>query len=821
MTAAHFFPSLPPAKHPHPGPLSSSIISGSNSYAFSPRSSRAFSQDPRCSSGDLQERGFGVSLSGNPSLVKMPTAPWMGSPLVLPHKEVLDLSRRRRDKTKPEEDSVQSLTERVKGGRGRQAMKKIVRSISNLQKLHPKDMTVTVTTEESQFAKFDALIDIIGDEGGKKLKKRIPWARAEKMVFPRMKKERVITAAELTIDKDELERLRSEAVKIKKWVTVKKAGVTDVVVKEIWRRWRDNELAMVRFDVPLCRNMERAHEILETKTGGLVVWRKKEIAVVYRGHDFQSQRETFHKLLSNGNDDENFSSARHEKVGDDDENFPSSGHGEIGNDNENFSSSRHEKVGNNNETFSSSRHEKVGNDNENFSSSRHEKLGTGDQLVMGQDESILSINGSLYEREGDRLLHGLGPRYIDWWGPKPLPVDADLLPEAVPSFRPPFRLCPPYTRRQLTDDELTYLRRIARPLPTHFVLGRNSRLQGLASAILKLWERCHIVKIAVKYGSPNTNNEKMAYELKLLTGGVLILRNKYYIIMYRGKDFLPCKVASMIFDREAELRIQQHQEERARVMAVESFHDILSNIPNSSSSGTLSEFLEVQNKIDFPKDKNWLKRVQIEAEKENLEKELTDHEQRLSILKLKIERSEKVVAKLEWRPSMQSADQEILTEEEKQMLQRISLKMSAALVLGRRGIYDGVIGSIHQHWKHREVVKIITMQRNISQITNTAKLLELESGGVLVSVQKLKKGHAIIIYRGKNYQRPLKLMPENLLRKREALQRSIEMQRRGSLKFFAYQKQLKIRELKCKLEEIERKLISCCRKEASPLAQEQ
>lgn len=86
-------------------------------------------------------------------------------------------------------------------------------------------------------------------------------------------------------------------------------------------------------------------------------------------------------------------------------------------------------------------------------------------------ESINSVCGSLYEREANRLLDGLGPRFIDWWWPKPLPVDADLLPEIVPNFRPPSRRCPHDTKIKLTDDELTYLRKLARPLPTHFALG--------------------------------------------------------------------------------------------------------------------------------------------------------------------------------------------------------------------------------------------------------------------------------------------------------------------------------------------------------------
>ena len=71
------------------------------------------------------------------------------------------------------------------------------------------------------------------------------------------------------------------------------------------------------------------------------------------------------------------------------------------------------------------------------------------------------------------------------------------------------------------------------------------------------------------------------------------------------------------------------------------------------------------------------------------------------------------------------------------------------------------------------------MQRLFRQVIYTAKLLEAESGGMLVSVDKLKEGHTIIIYRGKNYGRPLKPGHKNLLTKREALHRSLEMQRLG------------------------------------------
>ena len=73
--------------------------------------------------------------------------------------------------------------------------------------------------------------------------------------------------------------------------------------------------------------------------------------------------------------------------------------------------------------------------------------------------------------EGDKLLDGLGPRFADWWGYDPLPVDADLLPAIVPGFRRPFRLLPSGVPPKLTDREMTILRRLARPLPYHYALG--------------------------------------------------------------------------------------------------------------------------------------------------------------------------------------------------------------------------------------------------------------------------------------------------------------------------------------------------------------
>lgn len=295
--------------------------------------------------------------------------------------------------------------------------------------------------------------------------------------------------------------------------------------------------------------------------------------------------------------------------------------------------------------------------------------------------------------------------------------------------------------------------------------------------------------------------------MQRLTGGILILRNKFFIIFFRGKDFLPGKVSDSVLERVAQVNNQQLLEEKARSKAAELCHGS-SNLETSTSTvGTFREFQDIHTKY-IPVNNEFCEGyVQIIAEMENLKKTLREHEQSLFNLNVKIEKSEKVLARLNssWSLSTFSADRELLIEEERESLRNIGLKMDKILLLGRRGIYDGVIESIHQHWKHREVVKVITVQKAFQQITHTARLLEIESGGIVVAIEKQGRGHAIIIYRGRNYQRPLKLTPENLLTKREAFQRSIEVQRRGSLRFFAKKRQEFIWELKCKLRHLEQR----------------
>lgn len=85
---------------------------------------------------------------------------------------------------------------------------------------------------------------------------------------------------------------------------------------------------------------------------------------------------------------------------------------------------------------------------------------------------------------------------------------------------------------------------------------------------------------------------------------------------------------------------------------------------------------------------------------------------------------------------------------------------------------------MHLHWKYRELVKVLVVGRRFVQVKHMAISLEAESGGVLISVDKTTKGYVIIVYRGKNYQRPSIMRPKNLLTRRQALAQSIELQRR-------------------------------------------
>ncbi|KAL4568413.1 hypothetical protein LXL04_024025 [Taraxacum kok-saghyz] len=553
--------------------------------------------------------------------------------------------------------------------------------------------------------------------------------KAKRSVEGNTESENVPTMAELKLPPAELKRLRGLGIAVKQKLKIGKAGITEGIVNGIHERWRNTELVKIVCE-DMCRlNMRRTHDLLERKTGGLVVWRSGSIIILYRGSDY---------------------------------NYP---YFFVNNNNNNITPNDASEA----ESTSSS------TDSEDVPSVGETRTGEP-PLIKGVGSRTrvrfqLPGETQLVE-EADQLLHGLGPRFTDWYGYDPLPVDADLLPATVPGYRKPFRLLPFGVQPKLTNDEMTILRRLGRPLPCHFALGRNRKHQGLASAILKLWEKCEIAKIAVKRGVQNTNSELMAKELQWLTGGTLLTRDKEYIVLYRGKDFLPATVSSAI--------------EQRRNRGVEKNKTLNSQI-SKKDDGIEDQKMEVaieerkQRSRETAVKKTSLKLSQALESKEKAEKLLEELEKGETKQQLEV-------------------DKEGITEEERFMLRKVGLKMKPFLLLGRRGVFDGTVENMHLHWKYRELVKILCGETSdIDEVHGTARMLEAESGGILVAVERVRKGHAIIIYRGKNYKRPPNLRPQTLLNKKEALKRSIEAQRRESLKLHVLKLGRNVEELKLKL----------------------
>ncbi|KAH7532560.1 hypothetical protein FEM48_Zijuj04G0033300 [Ziziphus jujuba var. spinosa] len=566
------------------------------------------------------------------------------------------------------------------------------------------------------------------------------------------KKESVPTLAELSLPKEELRRLTTLGIALRKKLKIGKAGITEGIVNGIHERWRRSEVVRIVCDDLSKLNMKRTHDLLERKTGGLVVWRAGSKIVLYRGINYKYPYFLRDTIWTNDTSD----NALLDQDGE-------------------------------HETCSSS----INGVKSATPIPTSEK--TQPALIQGVGLSNrvrfqLPGEAQLAE-EADRLLDGLGPRFTDWWGHDPLPIDADLLPAVVPGYRRPFRLLPYGVKPKLTDDEMTTLRRLARPLPCHFALGRNRNLQGLASSIVKLWEKCEIAKIAIKRGVQNTNSEMMAEELKCLTGGTLLARDREFIVLYRGKDFLPPAVSSAIEERR---KYRMHMEkqrtetnastattEELKLETVEHGTEHESRGINEHKTGLLSG----QKKLR-PTEK-FIKRTSI----------------KLSMAIEKREKAEKLLAELEKAEIQQQPDidKEGITEEERYMLRKIGLRMKPFLLLGRRGVFDGTVENMHLHWKYRELIKIITNGKTIEDVHQVARTLEAESGGILVAVERVNKGYAIIIYRGKNYKRPASLRPQTLLNKRQAMKRFIEAQRRESLKLHVLRLNKNIDDLKLQL----------------------
>ncbi|KAL5768602.1 hypothetical protein ACOSQ2_015385 [Xanthoceras sorbifolium] len=583
----------------------------------------------------------------------------------------------------------------------------------------------------------------------------LPWKRNADLAVTgegdRRGKRSNTELAESMIPEHELRRLRNVSLRMLERIKVGYAGITQALVDSIHEKWKVDEVVKLKFEEPHSLNMRRTHEILESRTGGLVIWRSGSSVVLFRGMTYKlTCVQSFTKQ----------------------------------------------------------------------NQMQHSKDDKFDMLNVGKENSVpkmkpfdpdstkhlrnLSTEELIDLSELNYLLDELGPRFIDWTGCEPLPVDADLLPPVVPDYKPPFRLLPYGIRHCLKDKEMTILRRLTRNMPPHFALGRNRELQGLAKAMVKLWEKSAIAKIAIKRGVLNTRNERMAEELKNLTGGTLLSRNKDFIVFYRGNDFLPPVVTDTLKERLKLADFRQDEEEQARQVASALMEPKVKASGGPLVAGTLAETMAATSCWGNKPGKGDLEEMMRDSALSKHASLVKHLEKKLVIAKRRLKRADIALAKVQknLEPAELPSDLETITHEERFLFRKMGLSMKPYLLLGRRGLFDGTVENMHLHWKFRELVKIIVKGKTSAQVKQIAISLEAESGGVLVSLDKTTKGYAIIVYRGKNYQNPLKMRPENLLTRRQALARSIELQRREALKHHVMDLEERIELVKSELEEM-------------------
>ncbi|KAH9682240.1 CRM-domain containing factor CFM3A [Citrus sinensis] len=575
----------------------------------------------------------------------------------------------------------------------------------------------------------------LGEEVGSDGEVKFPWEkRKEEVAEGRwlVKRSSRTSLAELTLPESELRRLRNLTFQTKSKTRIKGAGLTQAVVDIIHEKWKTSEIVRLKIEGAPALNMKRMHEILERKTGGLVIWRSGTAVSLYRGVSYEVPSVQLNKRIYKRNElpASSVSQATDKQI--------------------------HKQISMSGNSLSAAA-DKTAQDPSNFDSYNNVHATQVNLETASEEQETDFVREVKYEDEVEKLLDGLGPRYTDWPGCDPLPVDADMLPGIVPGYQPPFRVLPYGVRSTLARKEATNLQRLARVLPPHFALGRSRQLQGLAVAMIKLWEKSSIAKIALKRGVQLTTSERMVEDIKKLTGGTLLSRNKDFLVFYRGKNFLSPDVTEALQERERLAKSLQDEEEQARLRASAFVLPSIETIEKSGTAGTLKETLDANSR--------WGKRLD-DSHKENLAER-------------KLLRAERALSKVEesLKPAERQADPESITDEERFMFRKLGLRMKAFLLLGRRGVFDGTVENMHLHWKYRELVKIIVKVKTFDQAKKIALALEAESGGVLVSVDKISKGYAMVVYRGKDYQRPSTLRPKNLLTKRKALARSIELQR--------------------------------------------
>lgn len=107
-----------------------------------------------------------------------------------------------------------------------------------------------------------------------------------------------------------------------------------------------------------------------------------------------------------------------------------------------------------------------------------------------------------------------------------------------------------------------------------------------------------LANIVIKRGVQLTAHERMAEDFKKLTGGILLYRNKDYLVFYQGKNLLLREVTEALVEQEKFVKSLQNKEEEARLREGSSALIVTSTEPSNelSRTDTLGETLDTTGK---------------------------------------------------------------------------------------------------------------------------------------------------------------------------------------------------------------------------------
>jgi len=102
--------------------------------------------------------------------------------------------------------------------------------------------------------------------------------------------------------------------------------------------------------------------------------------------------------------------------------------------------------------------------------------------------------------------------------------------------------------------------------------------------------------------------------MQKLTGGILLSRNKDFLVFYRGKNFLSPDVTQALLERERMAKAMQDEEEQARLRASSLILPAINTSKLSAEAGTLGETLDADAKWGKTLDERHEQKVMREVE---------------------------------------------------------------------------------------------------------------------------------------------------------------------------------------------------------------